>query len=105
VFKLSYPHQPALADWGRGSLAAQQSFFAMPPPLFYELHPFHLVCDTSLRLLQWGAAVGRVVPELQNGRLLHECFRVRRMGGPEQMGAQDAFAMPSIPHTRAAAVT
>jgi hypothetical protein len=50
----------------------------MPAPLFYELHPFHLVLDQQLALLQWGGAVGRVVPELRRGRHVGECFRVRR---------------------------
>jgi hypothetical protein len=45
--------------------------------MFYELHPFHIIMDDQLRLLQWGAAVGRCMPELQIGRHVRDFFRVR----------------------------
>lgn len=76
VLKLTYPYQPALRDWGKETAAAQQSVFAMPAPMFYELHPFHLVMDRQLQLLQWGAAIGRVVPDLQAGQHVRHFFKV-----------------------------
>lgn len=76
VLKLTYPYQPALRDWGKETAAAQQSVFAMPAPMFYELHPFHLVMDRQLQLLQWGAAIGRVMPDLQAGQHVRHFFKV-----------------------------
>lgn len=76
VLKLTYPYQPALRDWGKESLAAQRSIVSMPPAMFYELHPFHLVMDRQLRLLQWGASIGRVVPDLQVGQHVRDFFKV-----------------------------
>lgn len=77
VLKLTYPYQPALHDWGLESAAAQRSFFAMPAPMFYQLHPFHIIMDSQLNLLQWGAAVGRVLPDLAVGQHVRDFFRVR----------------------------
>jgi hypothetical protein len=81
VLRLTYPYQPALRDWGKETTAAQQSVFAMPAPMFYELHPFHLVMDRQLQLLQWGASIGRVVPDLQAGQHVRHFFKVRRDEG------------------------
>jgi hypothetical protein len=77
ILRLTYPYQPNLRDWGKESEAAQRSFFSMPAPMFYELHPFHIIMDSQLRLLQWGAAIGRVVTELRVGLHLSDFFRVR----------------------------
>lgn len=77
VFKLTYPYQPALRDWGKESEAAQRSFFSMSAPVFYQLHPFHIIMDSQLNLLQWGAAVGRVVSDMKVGQHVRDFFRVR----------------------------
>lgn len=77
VLKLTYPYQPDLQDWGKEPEAAQRSIFSMPAPMFYELHPFHIIMDSQLQLLQWGAAIGRVVTELRVGQHVREYFRVR----------------------------
>ena len=52
VFHLSYPYQEDLRFWGNVSQEAQQSIFSMPAHLFYELHPFHLILDASMHMLQ-----------------------------------------------------
>lgn len=77
VLKLTYPYQPALANWGCASEAAQRSIFSMDAAQFYDLHPFHIVMDSQLQLMQWGAAIGRVVPDLRLGQHVRESFRVR----------------------------
>lgn len=100
VLKLTYPYQPALRDWGRETEAAQCSFFSMPAPLFYELHSFHLIMDSKMHLLQWGAAVGRVEPGLEVGKHVRDVFRVRisalrgpaaRASGRQHMGSMYAY--------------
>jgi hypothetical protein len=77
VLKLTYPSQPSLANWGQQSDAAQRSIYSIPAAQFYDLHPFHLIMDTQLQLLQWGAAIGRVEPDLRVGQHVRESFRVR----------------------------
>lgn len=76
VLKLSYPYQAVLQNWGGRSQAAQQSIISMSAPLFYKLHPFHLVMDADMVILQWGEAIGRVVPDLKVGLHVRDVFRV-----------------------------
>jgi hypothetical protein len=76
VFKLSYPYQEDLRNFGGNSAAAHSSIFAMSAAQFFTLHSFHLVMDEQLQLLQWGEALGRVLPELQRGQHVRAFFRV-----------------------------
>ncbi|KAF8066284.1 Gucy1b1 [Scenedesmus sp. PABB004] len=77
VFKLSYPYQAQLRGWGAASAQARASLFSLSPALFYELHPFHLIMDEGLTLLQWGPGVARVVPELAEGQHLRQHFKFK----------------------------
>eukprot|EP00878_Enallax_costatus_P026891 GHUV01028902.1.p1 GENE.GHUV01028902.1~~GHUV01028902.1.p1 ORF type:complete len:767 (+),score=239.67 GHUV01028902.1:298-2598(+) len=77
VFQLSYPYQEGLRHWGNVSQEAQQSIFSMPAHLFYELHPFHLILDASMHLVQAGPAIKRVVPDMQMGRHIRDHFRCK----------------------------
>jgi hypothetical protein len=88
VLKLTYPFQPVLRDWGKESAAAQRSIISMPAPMFYELHPFHLLMDRQLQLLQWGAAIGRVVPDLRVGQHVRDLFKV---SGVQPAGWEGGF--------------
>jgi hypothetical protein len=76
VFRLSYPFQEDLRDFGGNSAAAHSSMFAMSAAQFFTLHPFHLVMGEQLQLLQWGEALGRVLPELQKGQHVRTFFKV-----------------------------
>lgn len=76
VFRLSYPYQEDLRNWGNVSQEAQESVFSMPSHVFYELYPFHLILDANLRLVQAGPAIRRVIPELQAGEHIRDHFRV-----------------------------
>jgi hypothetical protein len=76
VFLLSYPYQEQLKEWDHAA-AASASCYAMPADLFYRLHPFHLLLDEELRVLQAGWALGRVAPGLVPGEALTSHFRVR----------------------------
>jgi hypothetical protein len=75
VFRLSYPYQEDLRDFGGDSAAAHGSMFAMSAAQFFTLHPFHLVMDEQLQLLQWGEALGRALPELQRGQHVRTFFK------------------------------
>jgi hypothetical protein len=49
----------------------------MPPNMFYELHPFHLLmAEERLTLLQVGPALGRLLPEAQAGDPFGYHFKV-----------------------------
>lgn len=76
VFQLRYPFQEDLRDWGDTTAAAECSMFSMSAPLFYTLHPFHLILDDKMQLLQWGPALGRAVAGLQVGQHVRTFFKV-----------------------------
>lgn len=76
VFRLTYPYQEGLRGWGDASPAAAASLYSMPAALFYNLHPFHMLMDSRLKLLQWGPALARLVPGLCVGDHLRQHFKV-----------------------------
>ncbi len=50
----------------------------LPPDQLYSSFPFHLVFDPSLKILQTGRVLARVLPQLDPGALLPEHFRILR---------------------------
>ena len=41
------------------------SLLSLPHHLFYRLHPFHLLLDTSMAVLQAGQLISKVAPHLR----------------------------------------
>lgn len=78
MFRLRYPYQEQLRNYGDFTAAAQASIYSMPAQEFYQLHPFHIVLDSSMQLLQWGRAVEQVVPDMQVGQHVSKYFKVRQ---------------------------
>lgn len=76
VFRLTYPYQEQLRNWDGFSDAAASSIYSMPAPVFYKLHPFHLILDQHMQLLQWGSGVAQVVPDMAVGQHVRLHFRV-----------------------------
>ena len=78
-----YPRQEALAHWDPSSGEGPQRTFTLAPDVFYQLFPFHLLLDEELRVVQCGAVLARLLPELaQPGATLQEHFSVSpRPGG------------------------
>jgi hypothetical protein len=54
----------------------------LPPAQFGAAFPFHLAVDRDLRLVQAGASLGRICPDLRPGVRLDEVFRSIRPEGP-----------------------
>lgn len=77
VFRLTYPYQEDLRNWGNVTQEAQESLFSMPAHLFYQQHPFHLIFDAEMRLVQAGPAIKRAIPDMEVGQHLQEHFQVR----------------------------
>lgn len=71
--------QPAqLHDFeGAADADAATSIYGMPPSVFYKLHPFHLVLDEDLNVLQVGPALRRIAPGCHLGDSLVRHFKVR----------------------------
>lgn len=40
--------------------------------------PFHFALDSQLRLLQWGASLGKLLPALTHGQPFQQCFEIKR---------------------------
>lgn len=78
VFKVTYPRQEALSQWDPSSGGAAPRSFTLAPDDFYQLFPFHLLLDEELRVVQCGAVLARLLPELaQPGATLHDHFSLR----------------------------
>ena len=72
VFVLRYPYQPQMAS----SEAAANSLYSMPHDLFYQLHPFHLILNAQLEIVQLGSSMKTVAPRIRLGDPLALHFKV-----------------------------
>ncbi|KAG2499523.1 hypothetical protein HYH03_002469 [Edaphochlamys debaryana] len=86
IFRVTYPCQPALSAWhDHGAGAA--SLMALPPALFYELFPFHIVLDEECRIVQAGSVVTRLLGStLLPGSPLSATFKLRHPYIPLEHG-------------------
>ncbi|KIY96769.1 guanylate cyclase, partial [Monoraphidium neglectum] len=92
IFRLTYPHQEAIRARDDTARKAAASLFAMPPNMFYELHPFHLLmAEERLTLLQVGPALGRLLPEAQAGDPFGYHFKIRHPYVPVDYNAITGF--------------
>jgi hypothetical protein len=66
VLLVRFPYQRNIGGWA-------QDLSKMT-----DLHPFHLVMDSNLNLVQYGSGVQRLFPEMKPGVHASEHFRVRR---------------------------
>ena len=81
VFRLSYPYQEQLRNYGGDQAGADAATYAMPPPLFYRLFPFHLLLAEDLTVLQSGPGIKRIAPALKEGDDFVRHFKVCRLQG------------------------
>jgi hypothetical protein len=70
---LRYPYQAQMA---KSNEAANNSLYTMPHDLFYQLHPFHLILNPSLEIVQIGSALKTVAPRIRLGDPLALHFKV-----------------------------
>jgi guanylate cyclase soluble subunit beta len=77
IFELTYPFQEQIAADQADDATAAESIYSMPAPLFYELHPFHMLLDDSCRVLQAGPALLRISPSLRVGDDVVRHTRIR----------------------------
>ena len=62
-----------------GNNSATSSFcFSLPPHLFGEIFPFHLVFDRNSLIVQIGSVLQRICPALSLGKSLYQHFRLLR---------------------------
>lgn len=52
--------------------------FSLPPHLFAEIFPFHLVFNRSTEVLQVGEVLQRICPKLSVGSQLNQHFQIIR---------------------------
>lgn len=77
VWRVTYPSQSSVLEARAAEAkAAATSIFTMDAPLFYRLHPFHLLIDSECKVVQAGAALSRVVPGLVVGADFRQLFDV-----------------------------
>ncbi|KAG2450442.1 hypothetical protein HYH02_004944 [Chlamydomonas schloesseri] len=96
VFRVSYPFQAALQQYEPpvAVVAGDQTAavaptdaarsFTLSPDSFYQIFPFHLLLDRSCRVVQAGAVLERLFPELcrgSGGVPLEEVFQLKHPHG------------------------
>jgi len=74
VFALRFPEAQAAPGPRPPVLSADA--YSMPRDVFYELHPFHVLLDDQLVVLQHGAGVARVAPGIKPGDPVRAHFRL-----------------------------
>jgi serine/threonine protein kinase len=74
VFALRFPE--AQAALGPRAPLPSSASYAMPRDVFYELHPFHMLLDDQLVVLQHGAGLARVAPGIKPGDRAAQHFRL-----------------------------
>ncbi|EFJ47487.1 guanylyl and adenylyl cyclase family member, partial [Volvox carteri f. nagariensis] len=87
VFLVTYPYQEALSHWQPAAPAAEGGplppsplsphRFTVCPDTFYSLFPFHLLLDRQCFVVQAGAALMRLFPDLTAGTHLADTFQLR----------------------------
>ncbi|GFR47155.1 hypothetical protein Agub_g8846, partial [Astrephomene gubernaculifera] len=75
VFLVTYPYQEVLRSWDEAT--APKHSFTLNPDTFYNIFPFHILLDKQCCVLQTGAALARLFPEMQQGTYLGDHFQLR----------------------------
>lgn len=94
VFAVSFPPQPLTASRTRPTVRQQPSVVALQPAQFAELHPFHIAFDNQMRVVQLGAELERLLPQLVPGVHLADMFEVRT-GMHKRAGRGQGAAVPA----------
>ena len=79
VFRVTFPEQPSLADREQDEAQClQRCAFTLSARQFAEMHPFHLIVDQHLVILQTGPTLARMYPAtMRIGAHLSESFTIR----------------------------
>ena len=79
VFRVTFPEQPSLADREQDEAQClQRCAFPLSARQFAEMHPFHLIVDQHLVILQTGPTLARMYPAtMRIGAHLSESFTIR----------------------------
>ena len=79
VFTVTFPEQTLPADRvAIESQSLQQCAFPLSAQQFAEMHPFHLIVDQDLTILQTGPTLARMYPDtMRVGAHLSESFTIR----------------------------
>lgn len=82
VLYVSYPPQPGPSLMGSCSSGGSTAWaVGLAPAQFAEMHPIHIAFDSQLCVVQCGAALARMLPQLVPGVHLVDMFEVGPWAG------------------------